>query len=543
MNRRKIFSVAIFVLFISLCLNAKEPPADLGYDPPAGWEFVMKLDSLSSFNIHCHNDTCFLTSYLYTIPQRRIHAISSNGGDTWEDIPTLPSPWIFKHNSNTMHRTCYENGETFYERTYDFYKTSERYPALISSLDENELLESPIDTNILISLRYGKQNTHWATLEATWVQISRNAGKNWERLNLYYYPKGYTKYAFIYDWAEKGHWFYRAEDGYDDLNYTRLTKKCFETFDDGRTFREINFDPTNYSIATNIIGLDGKNTMRTFDIKQYRYLDSTSKIFRYAHTYNGILFSNYDTEITNYYRINWLNKIEPNKPMTNFDSAYVFSLNYTNFHFDHSNYSNQVISAYEITDYDIQKRTFKEHNIYLNHTKSFGNDWKILNKFTNKPRIIYTHLDQGTKTLWIHVKDEEFQRGKNNSSYKGSLWKLKLPWESTSVKDISVHKSGFVIYPNPASDYITIQLSKGLKPFVTDDSPSNKELQLFAEGDKVQIFDVLGIEVGQSSLIDNATNNNSQSGMIDLLRIDVSHLSPGVYFIRIGNKVEKFVKM
>ena len=47
----------------------------------------------------------------------------------------------------------------------------------------------------------------------------------------------------------------------------------------------------------------------------------------------------------------------------------------------------------------------------------------------------------------------------------------------------------------------------------------------------------------QSSLIDNATHNNSQSGMIDLLKIDVSHLPAGVYFIRIGNKVEKFVKM
>ena len=47
----------------------------------------------------------------------------------------------------------------------------------------------------------------------------------------------------------------------------------------------------------------------------------------------------------------------------------------------------------------------------------------------------------------------------------------------------------------------------------------------------MHIFDMLGIEVGQSSLIDG---NN---------RIDVSHLPAGVYFIRIGDKVEKFVKM
>ncbi|MFA5512819.1 MAG: two-component regulator propeller domain-containing protein [Candidatus Kapaibacterium sp.] len=83
--------------------------------------------------------------------------------------------------------------------------------------------------------------------------------------------------------------------------------------------------------------------------------------------------------------------------------------------------------------------------------------------------------------------------------------------EESEISDIPV-------YPNPTSDFITIQFS-------------NKGLQPFAEGDKVQIIDVLGIEVGQSSLIDG---NN---------RIDISHLPAGVYFIRIGDKVEKFVKM
>ena len=130
-------------------------------------------------------------------------------------------------------------------------------------------------------------------------------------------------------------------------------------------------------------------------------------------------------------------------------------------------------------------------------------------------------------------------------NYMG-LWRTKekvvSSVEEESKPQISIGKY-FNIYPNPAGDYITIQLSKGLKPFVTDDSPSNKGLQPFATGDKVQIFDVLGIEVGQSSMIDNTAHNKSQSGMIDLLNIDVSNLPAGVYFIRIGNKVEKFVKM
>ncbi|MBX3042319.1 MAG: T9SS type A sorting domain-containing protein [Ignavibacteriae bacterium] len=51
--------------------------------------------------------------------------------------------------------------------------------------------------------------------------------------------------------------------------------------------------------------------------------------------------------------------------------------------------------------------------------------------------------------------------------------------------------------------------------------------------DKVQIFDMLGLEVLSVGIgLDLSTQ-----------KIDVSHLPTGVYFIRIGNKVEKFVKM
>ena len=76
------------------------------------------------------------------------------------------------------------------------------------------------------------------------------------------------------------------------------------------------------------------------------------------------------------------------------------------------------------------------------------------------------------------------------------------------------------VFPNPASDYITIQYS-------------NKELKLFAEGHKVQIFDVLGIEI----------MSVETRHAVSLQRINVSHLPAGVYFMRFGNKMEKFVKM
>jgi photosystem II stability/assembly factor-like uncharacterized protein len=83
--------------------------------------------------------------------------------------------------------------------------------------------------------------------------------------------------------------------------------------------------------------------------------------------------------------------------------------------------------------------------------------------------------------------------------------------------------SQITVYPNPANDFIEISIPEN----------SNHTLKGMVENgkEKVQIFNTLGIEVGQSSLID------------DKNRIDISHLQAGIYFIKIGDKVEKFVKM
>ena len=93
-------------------------------------------------------------------------------------------------------------------------------------------------------------------------------------------------------------------------------------------------------------------------------------------------------------------------------------------------------------------------------------------------------------------------------------------WNAPEITSISDEKSlpsdEIYVYPNPSTDFIDINL--------------NKEASLITS-DNIQIFDILGLEVGQSSLIDG---NN---------RIDVSHLPAGVYYIKIEDKVEKFLKM
>ena len=85
----------------------------------------------------------------------------------------------------------------------------------------------------------------------------------------------------------------------------------------------------------------------------------------------------------------------------------------------------------------------------------------------------------------------------------------------TSVIEKSAELSNIRISPNPAGDYIDISIDR-------DDGLLPRE---------VQILDLLGLVVSKSELTDG---NN---------RVDISNLPRGTYFIKVGDKVEKFVKM
>jgi PKD repeat protein len=88
-----------------------------------------------------------------------------------------------------------------------------------------------------------------------------------------------------------------------------------------------------------------------------------------------------------------------------------------------------------------------------------------------------------------------------------------------SIEEKPVLKSSdnnFTVFPNPATDYIEIQPSEGWQP---------------TEGSDIQIFDLLGIPVSE---IHPMTGSH---------RMNIENLTPGIYFIKIGNKLEKFVKM
>ncbi len=98
--------------------------------------------------------------------------------------------------------------------------------------------------------------------------------------------------------------------------------------------------------------------------------------------------------------------------------------------------------------------------------------------------------------------------------YEGDFFNF--PDDTSAVRDETEAKE-LAIYPNPASDYIEI---RNLAP---DSSPQAER------GVRIAIYDVFGRKVKTSAKFAE--------------RIDVSDLPPGMYFVRAGAEILKFVKM
>lgn len=130
--------------------------------------------------------------------------------------------------------------------------------------------------------------------------------------------------------------------------------------------------------------------------------------------------------------------------------------------------------------------------------------------------------------------DNKFQLSKfdPNTSYywrvrpyyegKWMNWYESESFEVTNNTDVAIFDNYniFNLYPSPTDDFITIQIEDNV---------------LADETSKIQLFDMFGLEVqGFSDLL-----IKSESTIL----IDVSHLSAGVYFVKIGDKVQKLVKI
>ena len=151
----------------------------------------------------------------------------------------------------------------------------------------------------------------------------------------------------------------------------------------------------------------------------------------------------------------------------------------------------------------------------------------VVSPLWNSPGGVYTTTDNGLNWLrqsegiiYLSISnfahnDEYIFAGTNTGragTYGDVIYKAKL--SDFGITDVKENNSisDFRIYPNPAEDFITVQTS---------------------EGSNVQIFDLLGIELISESI----------HPMTGSHRMNIKHLPAGVYFIKIGDRVEKFVKI
>jgi hypothetical protein len=192
----------------------------------------------------------------------------------------------------------------------------------------------------------------------------------------------------------------------------------------------------------------------------------------------------------------------------------------------------------------------RKSNVVIMHTTNGGRSWEIqldtLDTWYGLRRIYFSDRNNGIASgywnniwrttnggkTWSPEKAELSEGGRISDLYffshrniiavtnHGYIYKY-VP--ATSVSDNS--ENVLLISPNPATDYIEI---------ATEGVILNG-MQWSEESNSLFVYDVLGVCVLTHPL---APSREGES-----VRIDVSGLAAGVYFVRVGGRMYKFVKM
>jgi|GEM_PF-5368803 len=241
-----------------------------------------------------------------------------------------------------------------------------------------------------------------------------------------------------------------------------------------------------------------------------------------------ILFSNMDSSFTFWSLITGTTNDDISKSMDiSFDSryaAYSTSNNQINIvdisthsilkgisnGFSDRNYTPQSIAFSNVT-YDFYTCSYVKHNI----SDSAYNTYELRKWNINHNEPIDSLNFNFFESWQLAVSpDSKYLIGGSNKG-RIRLWNLNM-FKVTGIDEKNT--TNVIVYPNPASDYIEIQLSESFK---------------LSESYFIKIYNTYGQCVINYEL--QITNYDEN------IRIDVSQLPVGIYFLRIGNQVEKFV--
>lgn len=165
--------------------------------------------------------------------------------------------------------------------------------------------------------------------------------------------------------------------------------------------------------------------------------------------------------------------------------------------------------------------------VKLTKTSISSNDSQILlydsipikivkNQGKNLFKLLYYAKQSGFDTVKV---DLELEDTLSNIIHRSLVYYFNVQIKTDIIENKIYDYENITIYPNPASDFIEFSLPIGAR----------RALPLTLE-----IYDILGLRQSPP---------NPLLIKSEQLRLDVSSLVPGVYFVKIGNRVQKFVKI
>jgi hypothetical protein len=196
-----------------------------------------------------------------------------------------------------------------------------------------------------------------------------------------------------------------------------------------------------------------------------------------------------------------------------------------------------ILSTIKSFDYDYYNIKFiPGSSVLCFNGRTFSYMIKFYNPIDGKPLDSINYSRASDELIFNKTGTKMLIAGGSRSLYLydidfSKLGNLEDKISNVEVKEDNDNKS-ILINPTPARDYIDISGSIGARPNGNEVSP--------IEAKFIEIYNILGVVVAQTS---SSVSYLSQTGASDPLRIDVSLLIPGIYFIKIGNRVEKFVKI
>lgn len=435
-----------------LCAYAQiDPPPDLGYDPPEGWEYIRRMDSLD-FVFYVHNDSIYMASRTNALNSPHVFEHSTDGGKSWRPSTSVqPINHIYAQHvrgttilwnelvdKDTIHTLMISTdlGQTWQERVKmnDFVlKAKER--VLAYSENGQGIVSDIHDPLRTWFVKYAPPGSGWPLFNHQFMYFTTDAGYTWKLLEIPAPPgwqyANYVIFEIKFDYREPGAWYFMSRGVEEDhFGNTTTVTEYYVSRDKGQTFTQI-------PLLGDMVGVTGVGEhfywLREKDqsIISYRIVDSNLKE---------------DT-------VNILQQILPEKFPRDTSSGYL-------------SIDNSLISYLHPNEIAYRINEQINDSLYMSTSWLFYSDdgvtFKKLWERVNSGIIGWNVLDQGTGTIYFRSFDFAARK---------SLWKRRVFSNSNSgvrSKDFSLDvPSVTVIYTLDKHPELVIRQPKTVQTRIT----------------------------------------------------------------------------